>query len=224
MPLDGLEQGADPQDLDFRPEASDDLKADRQSPFAEAAIDAHRRMATVAMPAPLFSRMYADTMHMPKSEGYKFIVQGRCSLSGWPEFRKLSKENYKSIGDWIFEDILCRWGSLREIITDNGTPFIKALEYLAKQRGELLVLEPLLPGEVDVNGDAVEGREEGPGQVGDAQLEHHAAQQRGQPFHGHRREGEPCPTCSTLVRKMVVGGRGTYVCEHCQPRPRPRRA
>jgi formamidopyrimidine-DNA glycosylase len=38
----------------------------------------------------------------------------------------------------------------------------------------------------------------------------------------HRREGLPCPTCATLVRKMVVGGRGTYVCERCQPRPRLR--
>jgi formamidopyrimidine-DNA glycosylase len=38
----------------------------------------------------------------------------------------------------------------------------------------------------------------------------------------HRREGEPCPRCGTAIRKMVVGGRGTYVCEHCQPRPRPR--
>ena len=39
----------------------------------------------------------------------------------------------------------------------------------------------------------------------------------------HRREGEPCPTCGTPIRKMVVGGRGTYVCEHCQPKPRHRR-
>ena len=36
----------------------------------------------------------------------------------------------------------------------------------------------------------------------------------------HRREGEPCPNCGRSVRKMVVGGRGTYVCERCQPRPR----
>ena len=39
----------------------------------------------------------------------------------------------------------------------------------------------------------------------------------------HRREGEPCPTCGRAIRKLVVGGRGTYVCEHCQPRPRARR-
>jgi formamidopyrimidine-DNA glycosylase len=40
----------------------------------------------------------------------------------------------------------------------------------------------------------------------------------------HRRAGEPCPRCGTTIRKMVVGGRGTYVCEHCQRRPRPRRS
>jgi formamidopyrimidine-DNA glycosylase len=38
----------------------------------------------------------------------------------------------------------------------------------------------------------------------------------------HRREGEPCPNCGRTIRKIVVGGRGTYVCEHCQPRPRAR--
>ncbi|MGH2866650.1 MAG: bifunctional DNA-formamidopyrimidine glycosylase/DNA-(apurinic or apyrimidinic site) lyase [Solirubrobacteraceae bacterium] len=39
----------------------------------------------------------------------------------------------------------------------------------------------------------------------------------------HRREGEACPRCGTTIRKLVVGGRGTYVCERCQPRPRRRR-
>jgi formamidopyrimidine-DNA glycosylase len=40
----------------------------------------------------------------------------------------------------------------------------------------------------------------------------------------HLREGEPCVRCGTTIVKMVVGGRGTYVCESCQPRPRKRRA
>jgi formamidopyrimidine-DNA glycosylase len=39
----------------------------------------------------------------------------------------------------------------------------------------------------------------------------------------HRRAGLPCPNCGRPIRKLVVGGRGTYVCEHCQPRPRVRR-
>jgi formamidopyrimidine-DNA glycosylase len=36
----------------------------------------------------------------------------------------------------------------------------------------------------------------------------------------HLREGEPCPNCGGTVRKLRVAGRGTYVCESCQPRPR----
>jgi formamidopyrimidine-DNA glycosylase len=39
----------------------------------------------------------------------------------------------------------------------------------------------------------------------------------------HRREGEPCPRCGTPIRKLRAAGRGTYVCERCQPRPRLRR-
>jgi formamidopyrimidine-DNA glycosylase len=36
----------------------------------------------------------------------------------------------------------------------------------------------------------------------------------------HRRAGEPCPVCGHTIEKLVVGGRGTYVCRHCQPVPR----
>jgi formamidopyrimidine-DNA glycosylase len=36
----------------------------------------------------------------------------------------------------------------------------------------------------------------------------------------HRRAGEPCGECGRTIVKMVVTGRGTYVCENCQPRPR----
>jgi formamidopyrimidine-DNA glycosylase len=38
----------------------------------------------------------------------------------------------------------------------------------------------------------------------------------------HLRAGQPCVRCGRTIRKIVVGGRGTYVCEHCQPRPRSR--
>src|SRR5918992_6076225 len=38
----------------------------------------------------------------------------------------------------------------------------------------------------------------------------------------HTREGEPCPRCGTTIQKLRAAGRGTYVCESCQPRPRRR--
>ena len=39
----------------------------------------------------------------------------------------------------------------------------------------------------------------------------------------HRRRGEACFECGGEVVKFVAAGRGTYVCETCQPPPRRRR-
>ena len=64
------------------------------------------------MPAALFSKIYVDTMHMPLSNRYKYIIQGWCSLIHYPEFRMLTKENTEAIAKWIFEDVICRWGAL----------------------------------------------------------------------------------------------------------------
>jgi hypothetical protein len=37
------------------------------------------------------------------------------------------------------------------------------------------------------------------------------------------RADEPCARCGSPIRKLRAAGRGTYVCERCQPRPRQRR-
>ena len=47
----------------------------------------------------------------------------------------LRLENGRTIGAFIFEDILCRWGAVEEIISNNGPAFIQALDYLSKQYG-----------------------------------------------------------------------------------------
>jgi formamidopyrimidine-DNA glycosylase len=39
-------------------------------------------------------------------------------------------------------------------------------------------------------------------------------------FLAYGREGEPCVRCGRPIRKLRAAGRGTYVCERCQPRPR----
>jgi formamidopyrimidine-DNA glycosylase len=44
----------------------------------------------------------------------------------------------------------------------------------------------------------------------------------GQPGHNrenlrvYRRTGEPCPCCGTPIERILVGGRGTHLCPHCQ--------
>ena len=88
---------------------------------------------TVPLPAPLFAKMHMDTMHLPASGGFKYIVQGRCTLSHWPEFRCLRAETAHTLSEWIYQDVLCRWGTLSEIVTDNGPAFVKACEQLSKK-------------------------------------------------------------------------------------------
>lgn len=36
----------------------------------------------------------------------------------------------------------------------------------------------------------------------------------------HQKEGEPCPICRNEIKKIKVGGRGTYYCPNCQKKTR----
>ena len=86
---------------------------------------------TVPLPAPLFRKAYIDTMHMTPAGSFKYIIQARCSLTAWLEWCALRTETGITIGRFIFKEILCRWGAVEEIITDNGTPYIAALDWLS---------------------------------------------------------------------------------------------
>jgi transposase InsO family protein len=94
-----------------------------------------RLLPTVAIPAPLFRKAYIDTMLMPPAGGYRYIVQARDSLTAWPEWRALRTETAHTLAAFIFEEILCRWGAVEEIVTDNGTAFVAALDRLAERHG-----------------------------------------------------------------------------------------
>jgi len=85
---------------------------------------------TISIPATLFRKTFTDSMYMPASHGFTYIVQARCSLTAWPEFRMLRKETGRTLGAFLFEDVLCRWGAVEEIVTDNGSPFVAALNWL----------------------------------------------------------------------------------------------
>ncbi len=39
-------------------------------------------------------------------------------------------------------------------------------------------------------------------------------------FHVYGREGEPCDRCGRQINRIVVGGRGTWFCPHCQQQGR----
>jgi formamidopyrimidine-DNA glycosylase len=76
------------------------------------------------------------------------------------------------------------------------------------------VIEALLAG-IDGGGASIDDYLDSRGERGSMQDE----------FMVHNREGEPCPRCGTPIRRIVVAGRSTYFCPHCQVRlrRRPRR-
>jgi hypothetical protein len=78
-----------------------------------------------AAPASLFRKAHTDTM--PHASGYWYTVQARCSLSAWPEWRALRTETGRTPGAFFFEEVLSM-GSVEEIVTDNGTAFVAALQ------------------------------------------------------------------------------------------------
>ena len=51
----------------------------------------------------------------------------------YPEFHMLWKENVQALGEWIFQDVLCQWSTLVEIVSDNGKPFVAVLRYLEQK-------------------------------------------------------------------------------------------
>ena len=88
---------------------------------------------TVASPAGLFRKVYMDTMLMPKSKGYRYIIHARCSLTSYPEWTMVKNENFKSIAKFIYENLLCRWGALEIMVSDNAPQYLQASEYLAEK-------------------------------------------------------------------------------------------
>ena len=55
-----------------------------------------------------FQRLHVDTMSMsPKFNGYGRIAHGRCGMTSWMEGCLLKEETGRSIGIWLFEDVVC---------------------------------------------------------------------------------------------------------------------
>src|SRR5216683_7912868 len=90
---------------------------------------------TIASPMLLFHKVYINTMFMPFALGFRYIVQARCSLTMWPEWCALHTETGRTLGTFIFEEIVCRWGAVEQIVTDNGTAYVVVLDWLSSRYG-----------------------------------------------------------------------------------------
>jgi hypothetical protein len=84
----------------------------------------------------LFQKIHVDVFKVsPASNGCKHVVHGRCALSRWSEARALRQDNAKGIAEWFFEDIICRWGTPEEVVTDNAPQMTAVLNWLEAKYG-----------------------------------------------------------------------------------------
>ena len=71
----------------------------------------------------------------PKSNGGGHIAHGRCGMSSWMKGRLLREETGRSVGTWLFKDVVCQWGCMCEIITNNVSVYRAAVAWLEKKYG-----------------------------------------------------------------------------------------
>ena len=77
-----------------------------------------------------------DVVHMGVvSKGYAYIVDIRDDLTGWLEARRLVSSNSRDIADFLWQDVICRFGCIPQITMDNGREFLGAFKLLADQYG-----------------------------------------------------------------------------------------
>jgi transposase InsO family protein len=90
---------------------------------------------TISAPATIFSKIYVDVMLMPRAQGYRYIVAARDDLSLAAEGRALRKNSAAALSKFFWEEIICRYGAIGEVVTDNGPEIKGAFEGLMRRYG-----------------------------------------------------------------------------------------
>ena len=67
-------------------------------------------------------------------QGNKYIVVATDYLTKWPEARALPNAKASSVVSFFYEDIICRHGCPKKLLTDRGTHFVnKMLDSLCNE-------------------------------------------------------------------------------------------
>jgi len=83
----------------------------------------------------------------------------------------------------------------------------------AERRGLYAAVRKVLEDAIRLRGSSISDFVDSAGSPGEYQRRHRA----------YGREGEPCFRCRTRLKRIIVAGRSSYFCPHCQKAPRRRR-
>jgi len=73
-----------------------------------------------SQPTGLFQKVYLDVMKMPEGQGKNWIVACRDDLLGTTRARAIVSDNAKTLAKFFKEQIIYQYGTVDEIVTDNG--------------------------------------------------------------------------------------------------------
>jgi hypothetical protein len=72
---------------------------------------------------------------MPKAGRFEYLIQAHCMLTSYLEWCMLHKENTHTLCTFIFKELLCRWGPITKIITDNAPTYKVTVDELVRKYG-----------------------------------------------------------------------------------------
>jgi formamidopyrimidine-DNA glycosylase len=152
-----------------------------------------RRVPTADLPGmPALARLGPDALEEPSPAARLAALGGRSRqpIKAW----LMDQRHLGGLGNICAGEILFRVGLLPDTPAKDIPP--EAWERLAATIPEYLRW-------------AIEAQWEG-------ELKYLGERDALNPFALYRRAGAPCPRCGTPIRRIVVAGRGTYVCPRCQ--------
>jgi len=156
------------------------------------------------------------------------------SASQFPEFKsRLGKEPLEIGAEEFCDDFSSRRARLKALLLDQsilcGVGNIYADESLFRarlhpariaeklKREQLLALHKAIRAVLEEailsRGSSISDYRDSEGKRGNFQLKHRV----------YKRDGKPCVRCKSIIRRMIVAGRGTHFCPACQPAGRIRR-
>ena len=74
-------------------------------------------------------------MYMPVARGYRYLIAARDDLSGAAEGRALKELTAKAVAQFFWEQIICRYGAVYQVTTDNGPEVKEAFSKLMQRYG-----------------------------------------------------------------------------------------
>ena len=81
----------------------------------------------IPVPCKVWAQVGVDIMSMKEVDGYKYIITAMDYFSKNMEMRALKRKSAREVTIFLYEDVICRWGSPDVIITDQGREFCNSI-------------------------------------------------------------------------------------------------